>query len=290
MMQKFYYKIGIIATIVVLIYMVDLIGSNYKTIVSFVFPNRPTKTVTADKSKGDGLTRQIKETTSMIFNNEPFWVNSGGIFYLQDEIGHSIIGDLPQYSPWRFTYLATNPADTDNGFHPQNILRLITKEKTKNFSAQSYFLIANDNLSNSPNRNESNGIFLIGRYQDARNLYYAGIRVDGTAVIKKKANGVYKTLIQEPIFIGDEYDRNSNPSLLPKNKWFGLRMNIQNNERDGSVKIELYFDRESSGEWERVLSTEDQGQGLAPLLSAGYNGIRSDFMDIEISEFKVISL
>ncbi|MFA6405881.1 MAG: hypothetical protein WCW46_04040 [Candidatus Paceibacterota bacterium] len=227
-----------------------------------------------------------KETDTM--ENSPksfFWLNSGGLLYNEAGLWHTILGDLPPNSRWQKRYAITNALDTDNGYHPQNIFRLITKSAYRDSVERVYVLVVQDNISQSPNRNDSNGIFLISRYKDPNNLYYSGIRVDGTAVIKKKIDGVYHTLAQTPLFEGDAYDRDSHPSLLPKNQWIGLETNIKNIPPD-RVIIELSIDKNNSGQWLKVLSTTDSPSGdIKPILTGGHGGLRSDFMDIEFKDF-----
>lgn len=241
--------------------------------------------VSAALIKSNG-TLVIKEAPTLSkSNNKDFWLSSGGEFYFDGNVGHTIIGDLPKFSKWRLAYNSNNPVDTDNGYHPQNLLRLINKNKILNSTQEFYFLIANDNFSHSPNRNESNGVFSINRYVDSNNLYYAGLRVDGTAVIKKKINGVYYTLAQTPLFSGDAYNRSANPSLLPKNSWMGVRT-IVRTENKNQVRIELWVDKENDKEWEKVLSVlDDTTNGTPPFLEEGHGGIRGDFMDLEIKDY-----
>lgn len=220
-------------------------------------------------------------------DSSPFWLNSGAWFYFKNGIGHTILGDLPAYSPWRLTYKVTNPTDTDEGYHPQNIFRLITKEFYRDATQSVRVLIVNDNLSESLNRNQSNGVFLMSRYVDSDNLYYAGIRVDGMAVIKKKISGVYHTLAEVKVFAGDPYDRNINPSLLPKNQWVGIKVTVVNTDKN-SVTIDLSLDKNNTGEWTPVLTALDISQSYDPLLlTKGRSGVRSDFMDIEIKDYKI---
>jgi hypothetical protein len=219
--------------------------------------------------------------------NSSWWLNSGGLFYVQNKIGKTIQAELPESDNWRLLYNKTTPRDTDNGHHPQNIFRLVTKSKWKNFSQQTYYLILKDNLSNSYYRNASNGLLLFNRYQDGKNLYYAGIRVDGFAVIKKKIKGVYYTMAYKQIFEG-EYDRVNNQNLLPKNKWLGLKSEVING-KDETVNIKLFIDKEKTGNWELIAEAEDDGKsyGGGAILSEGCGGIRTDFMDVEFDNYKI---
>ena len=102
-------------------------------------------------------------------------------------------------------------------------------------------------MSESSKRGKSNGLFLFNRYQDADNLYYAGIRVDGAAVIKKKIGGKYFTMAYEGLFDG-EYNRESRPNLLPKNVWVGLMSEVKT-INDTQVEIKLFIYMENNGSW-----------------------------------------
>ncbi len=218
-----------------------------------------------------------------------WWLNSGGVMHIRDNTGSTNEGEMPTLSKWRLLYKISNPRDTDNGYHPQNIFRLISRNIWQNFSESSYFRIVEENLSESYNRNVSNGLLLMSRYQDNNNLYYAGVRVDGTAVIKRKREGEYITLAQKKIFAG-EYDRVSNPNLLPKNKWIGVRSDIKN-YRD-TVVIYLYVDLDNNGHWLRVLEAVDipSDTGGVPIYQGGFAGIRTDFMDVEFRDFRVLDM
>lgn len=73
--------------------------------------------------------------------DDKFWLNSGGLFFIEGNYAHTIQGDLPKYSPWRILYKISNPVDTDNGHHPQNIFRLITKKALVIFLSISMYLL-----------------------------------------------------------------------------------------------------------------------------------------------------
>lgn len=155
-----------------------------------------------------------------------------------------------------------------------------------NSSQQAYFKIIGDNLSSSPNRNLSNGLLLFNRYKGSDNLYYAGLRVDGYAVIKKKANGTYYTMDEKPVFAGI-YNHDSNPDLLPKNQWLGIRADTSN-LLDGSVRIELFTDIGDTGNWTRVLDVTDNGKSFGgAVFASGHGGIRTDFMDVEFKDYMI---
>ncbi len=233
----------------------------------------------------------IKEAPRMQdSNSDEFWLSSGGQFFINGEYGRTIFGDLPAYSRWRLAYGSSNPTDTEGGYHPQNLLRLISRKKIVDSSQKFYFLIAQYNLSSSPNRNESNGVFTLNRYTNSDNLYYAGVRVDGSAVIKKKSNGIYHTLAQKLVFSGDTDNRNSHPNLIPKNQWIGIRSDVINTGPN-SVRIELFLDRKNTGKWEKILEVEDRSENDIPAFTnSGHGGIRSDFMDLQIKDYEFIEL
>ncbi len=233
----------------------------------------------------------LKETGSMNASASPFWwLNSGGMMFISNGEGKTIQGELPVSSPWRLAYAASNPSDTDNGFHPQNIFRLLTRSMWNNASQQAYFMITYSQQSMSPNRNASNGLLFFSRYKDSGDLYYAGIRVDGTAVIKKKVDGVYYTMAQSPLFPGT-YDQTNEPNLLPKNTWLGLRMETET-RADGTVALKLYVDKSATGAWILAAVADDDGKSFGGPVIAGpaYIGIRTDFMDVVFRDFTAAAI
>lgn len=216
-----------------------------------------------------------------------WWLDSGASFSVLGGIGKTVLGELATTSFWRIKYETNNPADTDEGFHPQNIFRLVNKNKWQDSNQEVLFKIDKYNLSQSKNRNESNGVLLMSHYLDADNLYYAGLRVDGFAVIKKKINGKYITL-GEKKYSNVKYNKQSGLVSLPMNKWIGEKLETKNNS-DDTVELILYVDLSGSGEWQELLDLRDslRSSGAPPLISAGNTGIRSDFMDVEFSNYKV---
>lgn len=231
---------------------------------------------------------ELQEAGSMEKTQSPYWwLNSGGIFYSDSGIGKTIQKELVADNFWRELYNKNNPRDTDNGFHPQNIFRLVTRGSWKTFQQDGYFRVVANNLSKSRYRNSSNGLLFFNRYLDGDNLYYTGVRVDGFAVIKKKIKGKYYTLAYNQIYPG-KYDREKNPNLLPHNQWIGLRSEVLTID-DNSVSIKLYVDRERSGNWELVAEAVDEGKkyGKGPFMDAGHGGIRTDFMDVEFDDYRI---
>lgn len=227
------------------------------------------------------------ESSSMSESSSPYWwLNSGAYLRIYDGRGHTNLGNLPTNDVWRKIYSRENPEDTDNGYHPQNIFRLVTKSKWQNTRQQVYFDVLKDNLSPSPNRAEHNGLLLMSRYVDGDNLYYTGVRVDGAAVIKKKKNGEYFTLAYVPGIYPGIYDRDTKPSLLPKFRWIGIRSELRNNP-DGSVNIKLYIDKGWTGVWTLIAEVNDTQN---PITQTGYGGVRTDFMDVIIDDYRADNL
>jgi hypothetical protein len=233
-------------------------------------------------------TRIIEETGAMEESLDPnWWLNSGAYFFMNDGIGHSIQGQLPEEDVWRHRFFESKPETTLNGYRPQNIFRLLTRKKWENISQSAYFKIKAYDLSSHEDRNQSNALLLFGRYIDSDNLYYAGLRVDGNAVVKKKLEGTYYTLGITPVIEG-QYDRVSNPLLLPYNEWIGVKFVVQT-LADTTVLLELYLDIGQTGNWNKVLSIVDVdgNQGLLAIRNDAHAGIRTDFMDVLIKEYSI---
>ena len=205
-------------------------------------------------------------------------------------VGETVQGALPTSNFWRLLYGQNNPLDTDSGYHPQNIFRLVTKADWQNATEQLTFRITGLDNSSTPNRDGYSGILLFSRYADANNLYYAGVRDDGTAVIKKKIGGTYYTLAQVQIFgVPNEYDKFAQPSLLPIDKWVGMKL-VTQNAWDGSVLLRLYLDRDNDGQWVSVLTARDRGTGGAPFTAASHSGIRTDYKDVQFDNYRLTAL
>ncbi len=230
----------------------------------------------------------LNETGSIENSRSPYWwLDSGGLLIIRNGIGETIQGDIDKTDRWYKQYAASNPSDTDGGINPQNIFRLVSRSLWDNVRTEASFKIIKDNLSASLNRNESNGILLMSRYVNGQTLYYAGIRVDGSAVIKKKYNGTYYTMAQEQLFSG-HYDRNSDTSLLPKGTWVRLRMETIT-KSDGSVSVSLYIRDEDKESWKLLVSEIDSAQyaGTPPITGRHPIGVRSDFMDMQFDDILI---
>jgi hypothetical protein len=229
---------------------------------------------------------EITETTAAENSSSSlWWLSSGGGLTIADGVAGTWSGDAaPGYL--RSRYGQRNPVDTDGGLRPQNLFRLLTRKTwSGTVREQAYFRVRKYHLSDSPSRSGANGLLLFSRYLDQYNLYYAGVRVDGHAIVKKKSGGAYYTLSEAPVIKG-AYDRTKNPTLLSENVRMGLR-SITRDNPDGSVTISLYMDQTGSGEWSLVATGIDAGVGGPPIRTAGRVGIRTDFMDVEFDDFLV---
>ena len=214
-----------------------------------------------------------------------WWLSSGGKMPIQNSVGKTVQGSLPTTDPWRVLYNKNNPLDTDNGYHPQNIFRLVSRSQWDDVRIEAKYKINRDNFSASPNRNASNGLLLMSRYKDQNSLYYAGVRVDGKAIIKKKKDGAYTTLAEKTVFPGS-YSIEGNVNLIPHNTWLSLRSDTITNT-DGSVTVRLYMRKAGEIAFTKILEAKDNSN---PITGAGYAGIRTDFMDVEFDSFQAIDL
>ena len=210
-------------------------------------------------------------------SSSAFWLNSGGEFFFSGGFGRTIEGELPAAHRWRQAYARSSSVDTDGGTHPQNLFRLINRQMFGNFTQETTFTIRRLNLSRSPNRNQSNGVLLFEHYRDGDNLYYAGVRVDGAAVVKKKLRGQYHTLGIAPIYPGT-YDRNRSPNLLPVGRPVTIRTETRSNG-DGSVEISLFVDGNPA------IEVRDGNVGGPAIAEAAFAGIRTDFMDVDFASY-----
>lgn len=236
-------------------------------------------------TSGAAFFRSIEEAGKMDESKSSlFWVSSGAYFNYMLGEANTVHGSLQETNRWRLLYAKNNPKDTDQGFHPQNIFRLVIRRSLQDISFRFSFLISKTNLSKSENRNESNGVLAFLRYNDQNNLYYAGIRVDGRPVIKKKFGGTYHTLSYPPNLFPGVYSREASPNLIPQEKWFGLKATVRS-EPSCAAKIELFF--YSDGVWQKVADACDNGDIAGPPFKEGLSGIRTDFMDVKFRNIHV---
>ncbi len=258
---------------------------------SFIQPTKSVLHEVSQTSFSFDTSEILQESPNLLISPNSFWwLNSGGIFYVENGIGKTIQGKLPEGSLWQKIYKQTNPKDTNEGFQPQNIFRLVTKGTWKNVQQQINFKVNAYNPSSSENFNQSNGVLFFNRYRNGDTLYYAGIRVDGLAVIKKKLNGSYYTIASKKILDGS-YDSSSHSNLIPSGTWIGLRSQIRTNG-DNTVHISVYIDKDNSGNWQLAAEGVDDGTkfGGPAILDEGHAGIRTDFMDVEFDNYHVSSL
>lgn len=258
--------------------------------LSEAVPMRPAYPSFYDGFNGSTALREVGPVEQ---SSSPYWwLSSGGMLYQRERVGQTIQGDLPYSDPLRQGYARANPVDTDDGRRPQNIFRLHTRDRWKSLRQEIFFSVRATSTSQSWNRNASNGVFLFSRYVDENNTYYAGLRVDGGVVIKKKKAGKYSTLAFRSYF-GDryDYDRTSRPNLLPRYQWLGIRSEILD-LASGGTRIRLYVSQGFGKPWQLVLEALDTWSGAdgSPITSSGRAGIRTDFMDLSFENYRAISI
>lgn len=161
------------------------------------------------------------------------------------------------------------------------IYQLFNKTSVTNASVQIDVNRVKDNLSNSADRKSYLGESIITRYTDANNYYYAGIRADGAAVIKKKVNGVYTTLAQKQVLPGTY--STTNYDLMPQGKWMSLKLVVADNA-GGQPVLTFSTDIGRTGTWTQALAVTDTS---AALKSAGLVGIQNDYADAQFDNFIV---
>ncbi len=229
----------------------------------------------------------LNEVGSPDQSSSPYWwLSSGGQLTVNSGLGQSLQGVIGTDNKWNGIYSKSNPIATDNGSHPQNLFSLFLRAPVLNSDQSISVKINADNLNNTANRNPWNGILLVSRWQNNNNYYYAGIRDDGHAIVKKKVNGIYYTIAEKSLISGT-WNSTSNPSLLPKNTWLRLR-SVTNTDSNGVVHIQLYTDMTQSGNWKLVLDAADNGSNGARINTTGLSGIRSDFMDLGFDNYKIV--
>lgn len=228
----------------------------------------------------------LNESATADQSGSPYWwVSSGGQLVVKSGTGQSLQGNIPPSNKWNLAYAKSNPIETDNGSHPQNLFSMFARTKILDSDQSTSVKINQDNLTNFANRNPWNGVFLVSRWQDNNNFYYSGIRADGHAIIKKKINGVYKTLSETTLLSGT-WDAKSNPDLIPQNTWIKIR-NVTYTDSNGLTHIQLYTDLNLSGNWKLVADVTDNTTSIK---SPGLSGIRSDFMDVEIDNYSLTTV
>ncbi len=236
----------------------------------------------------------LEEAGIMSESSSPyFWINSGAKLIIENGSGKTVQKSLSQGDRWQSLYKTANPLDTGEGYFPQNIFRLVTRSSWKNLREELRFKIAKINMTDTPNRNGYSGLLLFSRYKDSQNLYYAGIRMDGKATIKKKINGAYYTMAEAKVFSADSgYDKEANPNLIPGNKWMRIKMETKDLP-DGSVSISLFLDKTDLGTYAQILSATDKPGlygGTDTVKGPTYAGFRSDYMDLIFDDYKLTEM
>jgi hypothetical protein len=227
----------------------------------------------------------IEETDTPGKNDLRLWLDSGALLSFDGESAKTIHGPIPNSSPWKKIYADENPADSDNGEHPQNVFRLVTERRWSNSIQNIEFKVNTYRKSASSNRNDSNGVLLFSRYHDSETLYYAGIRVDGFLVIKKKDHGEYSTLSLIPALFAIK-----NENAIPEKKWIRMQVRTEEGKTYGSVVISVSIDTTGDGVWDTHTSAVDTPEIEHPLLQSGHNGIRTDFMDAEFRNYSITDM
>jgi hypothetical protein len=193
---------------------------------------------------------------------------AGGYATVTEDGLETIQGAVEKDDPWRSKYLRSNAMDTESGYYPQNVFRLVTVESYKDSSTEVYFNVRNFNPSTSPNKNDSNGVYILSRYTEVGNFYMAGLDMLGNAVIRKRLWGAYTTLTDAKLL-----------EALPRDTLIGLRLVTET--LSDTTQLKLYVDQ---GEGLKlVMEVEDTGE----IIKEGYAGLRSDFMDVVYENFKV---
>ena len=225
----------------------------------------------------------IDEVTNPDSSNSPYFhVTSGGFFDISRGTLKTNQQNMPLNHKWRAVYAKSNPVDTADGISPENIARVITRQDDfQDFSFSTRFLINKVNLTDSPNRNVSNGVLLMAHYASQDDLYYIGVRVDGQVIIKRKAEGVYSTLAAKPWFSGT-YHRDMKPCLIPINSWITLKAYVKS--LNGVTSLSLYISDPGSTTLRLAISVSDVYPALAV---PGRVGVRSDFMRIEFDDITI---
>lgn len=254
----------------------------------FLAPSTEAQTAGGSESwsyqfSSDGILREAPAPSQS--SSPHWWLSSGGMLLLENGVGKTNQGSLSVSDPVRVAYAQKLPAQTDNGFHPQNLFQLLTKKTWGDAIQEVDITILADNVWNPANANPWNGVHLVSRYRDANNYYYIGMRMDGAVAIKKKIGGLYYTLAEQKHFSGT-YNKFISPSLLPKGRPMGLRSETLTNA-DGSVSVRAYLDENNTGNWQLVASAVDRGSGGSPFAAEGQGGIISSFMDTSFDNYAV---
>jgi hypothetical protein len=231
----------------------------------------------------------IREAHSMSESSDPnWWIGSGAYFYLDNGIASTIQGRLAEDDPFRLSYSSSKSDDTDFGFRPQNIFRIVNRNVwSGNYVEELYFRYSKYNNVTTADKNlgAQNGISLMINYQNEDNLYYVGLRADGYSGIKKKLGGEYSENENPVEVFPGMYKQHDN--LIPQDTWIGLRALVENKQNKFGkelIYIAMYVDEKGDGSWKYVTSFLDQDKRI---FKQGHTGIRADFMDVQFKNFQV---
>jgi hypothetical protein len=221
----------------------------------------------------------LEESRTMNDSTSPyFWLSGGAKLVIEDGVGKTVKGPLTG-DLWKGIYSKKDPIDTDGGLYPENVFAMITKSEWNNFTQEISFRIDKTNLTSSYNRDAYSGLFLLSRYKDEKNYYYAGLRMDGQAVIKKKVNGIFYTLGTVPVFgESKDYNKNTNANLLPLDQV--MRLKLVTKDLDTSTELTLSVDS-GTGKYVDILDVVDK----TSIKGLTYAGIESDFMDVVFDDY-----
>jgi hypothetical protein len=193
----------------------------------------------------------LSEASSVTSSTSAYWwLQNGGRLILTNGVGTSLS--------------SVTPADP---------FQMLLRKVLLHSSVESYVMKKSD-LAPTVVKAGWNGISLFSRYVDELNYYFASIRADGYATIRKRKNGLYITLLQKKVLPGT-YSL-TGPTLIPTDTWIGLRFSVDGNM--GYPRLTLHADFGRTGIWSLLGEVTDDPAKFGPALEgAGLNGIRSDF-------------
>lgn len=223
----------------------------------------------------------VDETSDPNNSNSYDWqLTSGGYYDLNKGVLRVNQVDLPSDHKWAKAY-ATN-VDAEGGAHPENIARIISRQSDfQNFTLSSTFQINRVSLSDSPNRTGDKGLFHMVKYNSQDDLYYCGIRLDGDAVIKRKAGSVYSTLAQIKWWPG-EYDKTTHPCLIPVGVTIGLKTIVKS--INGVTSLTFFVTEPGTTRYIPVLTVSDNYPALS---GPGKIGFRGDFLSWQLDDISI---
>jgi hypothetical protein len=96
-------------------------------------------------------------------------------------------------------------------------------------------------------------------------------------------------MAQKAVFPGTYGSPANNVNLLPHNEWVSLRSEVVTSSDGKTVTVDLYMKRANETSWTKLLEASDSGQygGTPPITAAGFEGIRTDFMDVQFENYEL---